>query len=123
MFENVAKGFTEAQKVLSLDEQRKMVQEACEASYAHEFIQKLEQVSTLLNFNPVCLTLPRAMIHISASEAVRLAVAKSNELPLHAALSLIPGSFSLTKQQVPSIPMPSESFKRPYREFLKREPR
>ncbi|EWY89125.1 hypothetical protein FOYG_10060 [Fusarium oxysporum NRRL 32931] len=43
VFENVAKGFTEAQKVLSLDEQRKMVQEACEASYAHEFIQKLEQ--------------------------------------------------------------------------------
>lgn len=49
MFENVAKGFTEAQKVLSLDEQRKMVQEACEASYAHEFIQKLEQVSALLS--------------------------------------------------------------------------
>ncbi|KAF4441611.1 multidrug resistance [Fusarium acutatum] len=43
VFENVAKGFTEAQKVLSLDEQRKLVQEACEASYAHEFIQKLEQ--------------------------------------------------------------------------------
>ncbi|KAG4278916.1 hypothetical protein FPRO04_06237 [Fusarium proliferatum] len=43
VFENVAKGFTEAQKALSLDDQRKLVQEACEASYAHEFIQKLEQ--------------------------------------------------------------------------------
>ncbi|KAF5988022.1 major facilitator family transporter protein [Fusarium bulbicola] len=43
VFENVAKGFTEAQKALGHDEQRKLVQEACEASYAHEFIQKLEQ--------------------------------------------------------------------------------
>ncbi|KAF9775832.1 hypothetical protein IL306_006037 [Fusarium sp. DS 682] len=43
VFENVAKGFTEAQKALSIDEQRRLVQEACEASYAHEFIQKLEQ--------------------------------------------------------------------------------
>lgn len=56
MFENVAKGFTEAHKALSLDEQRKLVQEACEASYAHEFIQKLEQVSTVLNFNLAYLT-------------------------------------------------------------------
>lgn len=123
MFENVAKGFTEAQKALSLDDQRKLVQEACEASYAHEFIQKLEQVSMLLNFNTVCLTLLRDMIHISASEAVRLAVAKSSELPLHAAWSLTLRSFSLMKQQVPSIPTPSESFKRPYRGFLKSEPR
>ncbi|KAJ4259744.1 hypothetical protein NW762_007675 [Fusarium torreyae] len=43
VFENVAKGFTEAQKALALDEQRRLVQEACEAAYAHEFILKLEQ--------------------------------------------------------------------------------
>ncbi|KAF4968346.1 hypothetical protein FSARC_4292 [Fusarium sarcochroum] len=43
VFENVAKGFSETQKALSIDEQRKLVQEACEAAYAHEFIQKLEQ--------------------------------------------------------------------------------
>ncbi|KAM0217365.1 hypothetical protein ACHAQI_002238 [Fusarium lateritium] len=43
VFENVAKGFSEAQKDLSNEEQRKLVQEACEASFAHEFILKLEQ--------------------------------------------------------------------------------
>ncbi|KIL89524.1 hypothetical protein FAVG1_07104 [Fusarium avenaceum] len=43
IFENVAKGFTEAQKALSNEEQRRLVQEACEASFSHEFISKLEQ--------------------------------------------------------------------------------
>ncbi|KAF5000800.1 hypothetical protein FGRMN_1407 [Fusarium graminum] len=43
IFENVAKGFTEAQKVLGIEEQRKLVQEACQASFSHEFIMKLEQ--------------------------------------------------------------------------------
>lgn len=42
VFENVSKGFTDSQKALPLKEQRTLVQEACEASYAHEFIQNLE---------------------------------------------------------------------------------
>lgn len=42
MFENVAKGFTDKQKTLSINEQRALVQEACKASYAHEFIENLE---------------------------------------------------------------------------------
>ncbi|KAH7185401.1 P-loop containing nucleoside triphosphate hydrolase protein [Fusarium flagelliforme] len=42
VFENVSRGFTDAQKALSMEEQRKLVQEACEASYAHEFIKNLE---------------------------------------------------------------------------------
>ncbi|KAF4438417.1 hypothetical protein F53441_12805 [Fusarium austroafricanum] len=42
VFENVAKGLSEAQKALGIAEQRKLVQSACETSYAHEFIQKLE---------------------------------------------------------------------------------
>ncbi|GKU07403.1 unnamed protein product [Fusarium langsethiae] len=42
VFENVSKGFTDNQKALPIEEQRKLVQEACEASYAHEFIQNLE---------------------------------------------------------------------------------
>ncbi|KAL6917603.1 hypothetical protein ACHAPO_000588 [Fusarium lateritium] len=42
VFENVSKGFTDIQKALPIEEQRKLVQEACEASYAHEFIQNLE---------------------------------------------------------------------------------
>ncbi|KAG8671709.1 hypothetical protein FPOAC1_004963 [Fusarium poae] len=42
VFENVSKGFTDSQKALPMEEQRRIVQEACEASYAHEFIQNLE---------------------------------------------------------------------------------
>ncbi|KAL4721991.1 hypothetical protein ACLX1H_011185 [Fusarium chlamydosporum] len=42
VFENVAKGFTDKQKTLSINEQRALVQEACKASYAHEFIENLE---------------------------------------------------------------------------------
>ncbi|KAM5346966.1 hypothetical protein ACJ41O_009971 [Fusarium nematophilum] len=41
IFHNVAKGFSERQRSLSAAEQRKLVQEACEASYAHDFIQNL----------------------------------------------------------------------------------
>ncbi|KAM0355755.1 hypothetical protein ACHAPU_000141 [Fusarium lateritium] len=43
IFENVAKGFTEAQKALNPEEQRTLVQEACEASFSHDFIVELEQ--------------------------------------------------------------------------------
>ncbi|OJJ31256.1 hypothetical protein ASPWEDRAFT_141408 [Aspergillus wentii DTO 134E9] len=41
IFENVAKGLVEEQKMLSREEQVKLVEEACRASYAHDFI--LEQ--------------------------------------------------------------------------------
>ncbi|KAF4979221.1 hypothetical protein FZEAL_4530 [Fusarium zealandicum] len=43
VFQNVAKGFSDEQKALSIDEQKQLVQEACKASYAHDFIQDLEQ--------------------------------------------------------------------------------
>ncbi|KAF5020386.1 hypothetical protein F66182_7594 [Fusarium sp. NRRL 66182] len=43
VFENVAKGFSDSQKLLSINQQQRLVQDACEASYAHEFIQSLEQ--------------------------------------------------------------------------------
>ncbi|KAJ3533044.1 hypothetical protein NM208_g8157 [Fusarium decemcellulare] len=43
VFQNVAKGFSESQKALSEAEQRELVQEACKASFAHDFISQLEQ--------------------------------------------------------------------------------
>ncbi|KAL2829227.1 P-loop containing nucleoside triphosphate hydrolase protein [Aspergillus cavernicola] len=49
VFQNVAKGFLEAQKALSCEEQLRLVQEACKSSFAHEFIQALpEGYSTYL---------------------------------------------------------------------------
>ncbi|PLB53566.1 P-loop containing nucleoside triphosphate hydrolase protein [Aspergillus steynii IBT 23096] len=43
VFENVAKGFVESQKILSHAEQLVLVQSACRDSYADEFIQGLPQ--------------------------------------------------------------------------------
>ncbi|KAL2819147.1 P-loop containing nucleoside triphosphate hydrolase protein [Aspergillus granulosus] len=43
VFQNVAKGFLDTQKALPYDEQLRLVQEACKASYAHDFIQALPQ--------------------------------------------------------------------------------
>ncbi|KAM0431867.1 hypothetical protein ACHAPT_005120 [Fusarium lateritium] len=43
VFQNVAKGFSDEQKALSIAEQKKLVEAACEASYAHEFVQNLAQ--------------------------------------------------------------------------------
>nr|POE66217.1 leptomycin b resistance protein pmd1 [Quercus suber] len=43
VFENIAKGFVGAQQNLSEQEQRKIVEEACKNSNAHEFIQNLPE--------------------------------------------------------------------------------
>lgn len=50
---NVAKGFVDEQKHLSHDEQINLVQKACKASYAHDFIQCPPQV----NIIPVLINL------------------------------------------------------------------
>ncbi|KAL8942079.1 MAG: hypothetical protein Q9211_001555 [Gyalolechia sp. 1 TL-2023] len=41
VFDNVAKGLLDEQRSLSVDDQRKLVQSACEASNAHDFILEL----------------------------------------------------------------------------------
>ncbi|KAL5335379.1 P-loop containing nucleoside triphosphate hydrolase protein [Aspergillus crustosus] len=49
IFQNVAKGFVDPQKVLSNAEQLQLVQEACRSCFAHEFIEALpEGYSTYL---------------------------------------------------------------------------
>lgn len=51
VFQNVANGFLESQKLLSREEQMQLIQKACETSNAHEFIIQLPEVRcpTLLN--------------------------------------------------------------------------
>jgi len=47
VFENVANGISESQRMLREDKQRDLVQIACETSNAHGFISKLPNVCRL----------------------------------------------------------------------------
>jgi len=44
VFDNVAKGFADFQRSLSIDDQMELVREACKSSNAHDFIQQLPKV-------------------------------------------------------------------------------
>ena len=44
VFQNVANGLSDSQSEISMEKLSQMVREACVASNAHEFIEKLEHV-------------------------------------------------------------------------------
>jgi ATP-binding cassette subfamily B (MDR/TAP) protein 1 len=48
IFQNVANGFLDHQKLLPREEQLRLIQEACETSNAHEFISQLPEVPSPL---------------------------------------------------------------------------
>lgn len=69
VFDNVAKGLVDEQKALSHEEQFKLVEEACKASNAHDFILEQPKVS-LTGFHAGLLytDMNRATIPLLASE-------------------------------------------------------
>lgn len=48
MFDNVANGMSDNQSALPLEERQRLVREACVASNAHNFVEELQDVSSVI---------------------------------------------------------------------------
>src|SRR4051812_30232009 len=113
VYENVVNGlsgtpmaeFDEAQK-------RKLVEEACRAAFAHEFVEKMPDVRLPCLERSILSDGYRVMTPRSGSEALCSPVVKNNDLPSPEASSQTPESSSSTKPQALSTPTPKRSSRR-----------
>lgn len=85
VFQNVANGFLDSQKLLSREEQLKLIHEACETSNAHEFISELPEASlsslslrfVLIDFQGYDTEIGEAAGLLSGGQKQRVAIARS----------------------------------------------